>query len=188
MGGTIDVSSVVGKGSEFVIEVPLQLLEAPGLELAATKGISIVPDHEADRVWDFSGRRVLVAEDNSINAEIVVELLKLRHLDAELATDGAQAVALFRSQPPHHYDAVLMDIRMPVLDGLAATRAIRDSGRPDSLTIPIIAMTANAFEEDLEQSRHAGMDMHLSKPVDPQLLYDTLYHFIFLGRKKEENQ
>ena len=123
---------------------------------------------------DFAGRRILLVEDNEINMEIARTLLEFRNASVDGACNGQQAVEMFRSSPPNHYDAVLMDVRMPVMDGIAATQAIRSLDRADAATVPILAMTANAFAEDIEQSRKAGMNEHLAKPIEPETLYARL--------------
>lgn len=123
---------------------------------------------------DFAGRRILLVEDNEINMEIARTLLEFRNASVDVACNGQQAVEMFRSSPPNHYDAVLMDVRMPVMDGIAATQAIRGLNRADAATVPILAMTANAFAEDIEQSRKAGMNEHLAKPIEPETLYARL--------------
>ena len=123
---------------------------------------------------DFAGRRILLVEDNEINMEIARTLLEFRNASVDVACNGQQAVEMFRSSPPNHDDAVLMDVRMPVMDGIAATQAIRGLNRADAATVPILAMTANAFAEDIEQSRKAGMNEHLAKPIEPETLYARL--------------
>ena len=128
---------------------------------------------------DFSGKRVLVAEDNAINAEIAKKLLEGRHFTVEVAPNGLKAMEMFVKNPVHYYDVILMDVRMPVMDGLQATSNIRRWDKEDARTIPIVAMTANAFDEDVEKSRAAGMNAHLSKPIEPELLYRTLYRIIY---------
>lgn len=109
-----------------------------------------------------------------INAEIMSELLEMRDMKVEHAENGQIAVDLFSNHPRNYYDAILMDVRMPVMDGLTATIAIRGLKRPDAKTIPIVAMTANAFDEDVQRSLQVGMDAHLTKPVEPDHLYETL--------------
>ena len=123
---------------------------------------------------DFAGRRILLVEDNEINMEIARTLLEFRNASVDGACNGQQAVEMFRSSPPNHYDAVLMDVRMPVMDGIAATQSIRGLNRADAATVPILAMTANAFAEDIERSRKAGMNEHLAKPIEPETLYARL--------------
>ena len=123
---------------------------------------------------ELKGRRVLLAEDVDVNAEIMVMVLGMREIDADVAENGRIAVEKYLEHPAGYYDAILMDMRMPEMDGLEATRRIRASGREDAETIPIIALTANAFDEDVQQSMQAGLNAHLSKPVEPDALFDTL--------------
>ena len=123
---------------------------------------------------DLKGKRVLLAEDVMVNAEIMMMVLSMREMAAEHAENGRVAVEMFSGHEPGYYDAILMDMRMPEMDGLEATRTIREMDRPDAKTIPIIALTANAFDEDVQRSMQAGLDAHLSKPVEPELLFETL--------------
>ena len=123
---------------------------------------------------DLKGRRVLLAEDVPVNAEIMMMVLAMREIDADLAENGRIAVDKFLEHPAGYYDAILMDMRMPEMDGLEATRTIRACGREDAKKIPIIALTANAFDEDVQRSLQAGLNAHLSKPVEPEALFDTL--------------
>jgi len=124
--------------------------------------------------YDFSGKRVLLAEDNDINAEIAKSILEMKHCAVDVAENGAIAIETFAASPVGHYDAILMDVRMPVMDGLDATRIIRAMKRADGKKVPILAMTANAFQEDVNMSLEAGMNAHLAKPIDPPALYATL--------------
>ena len=126
----------------------------------------------------LEGRRVLIAEDMEINAEILIELMEMEGMTAEHGENGRIAVDMFEKSPVGYYDAVLMDMRMPVMDGLEATRVLRALDRPDAKTVPIIALTANAFDEDVQRSLQAGMTAHLSKPVEPDRLYATLRRLI----------
>ena len=126
----------------------------------------------------LAGRRVLMAEDVEQNAEILADLLDLEEIESEHAVNGEEAVKMFADSPAGYYDAVLMDVRMPVMDGLSATRAIRALDREDAGTVPIIAMTANVFDEDVERSLQAGMNAHLSKPIEPDRLYETMAKLI----------
>lgn len=123
---------------------------------------------------NLEGRRILLAEDMEINAEIMKEILSIKSIDVEHAEDGQIAYDMFKDSKEGYYDAVLMDMRMPNMDGLEATRAIRQLDRQDAKSVPIIALTANAFDEDVQRSLQAGLDAHLSKPVDPDSLFDTL--------------
>ena len=131
--------------------------------------------------YDFTGRRVLLAEDNAINTEVAVMLLESKGFAVDTAENGLRALELFSKSPTGYYDAILMDIRMPLMDGLTAAANIRHLSNQDAGTIPIIAMTANAFDEDIEKSRAAGMDAHLAKPIDPGRMYQTLYDFIYMA-------
>ncbi len=144
-----------------------------GIEQAANTGM------EEEKILEIlSGRRVLMAEDVEQNAEILADLLEMEEMVPEHAENGQKAVEMFAQSGEGYYDIILMDVRMPVMDGLSATKAIRAMGRPDAQTIPIIAMTANVFDEDVEKSLQAGMNAHLSKPVEPDRLYETMVRMI----------
>ena len=127
---------------------------------------------------DLKGRRVLLAEDVAVNAEIMMMVLSMREMLVDLAENGQVAVERFAEHEPGYYSAILMDMRMPVMDGLEATRLIRAMDRPDASAIPIIALTANAFDEDVQRSMQAGLNAHLSKPVEPEALFETLEHLV----------
>ncbi|MCR5842412.1 MAG: response regulator [Oscillospiraceae bacterium] len=131
-------------------------------------------DQDVSASTGLAGRQVMVAEDMELNAEIMMDLLEMEEIRSERAENGQIAVNMFLEHPAGYYDAILMDVRMPVMDGLTATRTIRALDRPDAKSIPIIAMTANAFDEDVKQCLQAGMNAHLSKPVEPERLYETL--------------
>ena len=130
------------------------------------------------RKADLKGRKILLAEDMPVNAEIMIMVLQMREIDAELAENGRIALEMFEKSAPNYYDAILMDMRMPEMDGLEATQKIRALPREDAKTVPIIALTANAFDEDVQRSLQAGMNAHLSKPVEPEVLFETLEHMI----------
>ena len=123
---------------------------------------------------DLTGRRILLAEDMAVNAEIIMMILGLKDVEVEHAENGKVAVQLFGEHEAGYYDAILMDMRMPEMDGLTATELIRTMEKPDSISIPIIALTANAFDEDVQRSMQAGLNAHLSKPVEPDALFETL--------------
>ena len=127
---------------------------------------------------DLSGLKVLIAEDVEINAEILEMTLQMKGIESETAENGRIAVEMFSSHPEGYYAAILMDMRMPEMDGLEATRTIRSMDRADAKTIPIIALTANAFDEDVQRSLQAGLNAHLSKPINPDALFDTLKELI----------
>ena len=127
---------------------------------------------------DLTGKRILLAEDMQVNAEIMTMVLEMREMQVEVAENGLIALNKFEASEPYYYDAVLMDMRMPEMDGLESTRRIRSLEREDAKEIPIIALTANAFDEDVQRSLQAGMNAHLSKPVEPERLYSTLEDLI----------
>ena len=128
----------------------------------------------ARKVADLKNRRVLLAEDVAVNAEIMIMVLSMREIQVDHAENGRIAVEKFEEHEEGYYDAVLMDMRMPEMDGLEATRRIRAMNKSDAKTIPIIALTANAFDEDVQRSMQAGLNAHLSKPVEPDVLFETL--------------
>ena len=166
MGGSVSVSSEYGVGSEFVIELPFSVTEnSQMIDWQTDKSAS---SNKAEKTsYDFSGKHILLAEDNELNREIAVELLGTETgAIIEEAEDGQVAVDMFAASEMWHYDLILMDIQMPRLDGFEATRRIRAMERPDAAKVPIFAMTANAFAEDEEKSRQAGMNAHLSKPLE----------------------
>lgn len=129
-------------------------------------------------VSELDGKRILVAEDMTVNAEIVKQFLSINFMEVDHVKNGQEAVDLFTKSPEGHYDAILMDVRMPVMDGLAATKAIRASSHPNAKNIPIIALTTNYFDEDVQRSLEAGMNAHLEKPVEPEQIYRTLAELI----------
>ena len=129
--------------------------------------------------FDFTGKRILLAEDNQINTEVAVMLLESKGFQVDTAENGLRALEMFSKSETGYYDAILMDIRMPLMDGLTSSANIRHLSNADAETIPILAMTANAFDEDIEKSKAAGMNAHLAKPIEPNRLYQTLYDFIY---------
>lgn len=164
MGGSISVTSELGVGSTFVITIPFEIAPAP--EQTAEKN--------ANSDIDITGCRLMVVEDNDLNAEIAQMLLEDNGAVVTVVENGQRALELFESKPAGTFDAVMMDIMMPVMNGLYATRAIRRLERPDAKTIPIIAMTANAFDEDVKKCLEAGMNVHLSKPLDIEKVKQTI--------------
>lgn len=180
MGGRIRVSSEVGEGSVFTVDIPFDVPEEcpadEGEEAAPFEGPASAAGGPCS--YDFTGRRFLVAEDNELNLEIAVELLSMVGACVDGAATGLEALRAFADSEPGSYDVVLMDVQMPEMDGYEATRAIRGLDRPDAKSVPILAMTANAFAEDEERSRSCGMDGHLSKPLDIRLVYATIDGFL----------
>lgn len=173
MNGTISVESQKGKGSTFVMTVTL----TDTVDAGASKDLSIANAASEAQV-SLSGRRILVAEDVPINAKIVEKILKKQEMEVEIAHNGKEAVDFFSGHEAGYYDAILMDLRMPVMDGFEATRMIRGMDREDAARIPIIALSANAFDEDVQNSLQAGMDAHLSKPADPDEITGTIRKMI----------
>ena len=172
MGGHIDAYSEKGKGSTFIVNVNLKRVRNSGEKLRGQGDVQ-APD------YDFTGKRALLVEDNEVNIEITRNILLHKNLQVDVAVNGEEGVTHFLSHEPGYYDVILMDIRMPVMDGLTATRKIRESGREDGKTVPIVAMTANVFEEDVRKSLDAGMDAHLSKPIEITQMYAVLDSMIY---------
>ena len=173
MDGDITVESKKGAGSTFTVEVTLKNTE---FDRSLKQDKALEEDHKEP--VELAGKYILLAEDMLINAEIMKQVLTMKGLEVDHAENGKQALELFEKSDMDHYAAVLMDVRMPVMDGLAAAEAIRALDRVDAKDVPIIALTANAFDEDVKRSLQAGMNAHLSKPVDPEMLYKTLERMI----------
>ena len=167
MNGSIEIASEVGVGSTFIVTIPFEIAPAP----------EEMPVKEQIQNADIHGLNLLVAEDNDLNAEIAETLLTDAGAKVTIVKDGKQAVDLFRASEPDRFDAILMDIMMPVMDGLTATREIRAINRRDAKQIPIIAMTANAFEEDAKKCFAAGMNAHIPKPFQIEKVKRTLVQY-----------
>ena len=168
MGGTIDVESELGQGSCFEVLIDLRIAEDRKVVLTAQEEID-EPDSNT-----LKGMRFLCAEDNELNAEILMELLKIEGAECIICENGERVLEAFEQSAPGDYDMILMDVQMPVMNGYDATRAIRRSSHELAKTIPIIAMTANAFSEDIQHSLAAGMNAHVSKPVEMKVLEKTI--------------
>lgn len=169
MGGDIRVESKVDHGTTFVVTLPFAV---------ARDGAAGDATPDGDPLERVAGLRVLVAEDNDVNMEIALEMLEMAGVDATPAWDGSEALEAFRASEPYSFDAILMDMRMPVMDGCAATSAIRALDRPDAATVPIVAVTANAFAEDIVATTVAGMDAHVAKPIDFPALFSLLAELV----------
>ena len=168
MGGTIDVESEPGQGSCFEVFMDLKIAE----ERSASPASQAETEEQDGNI--LKGMRFLCAEDNELNAEILTELLKIEGAECTICENGKRALETFEQSVPGDYDMILMDIQMPVMNGYEATKAIRRSSHELAKTIPIIAMTANAFSEDIQHSLAAGMNAHISKPVDMKTLEKTI--------------
>lgn len=170
MGGTIEVDSTVGKGSVFTISVDVPYVVKDDLWTKSSSGSNDISSV-------CSGMHLLVAEDNTLNYEVISELLSMNGITCDHASDGAVCVEMFRESAPGAYGGILMDLQMPVMDGIEASYAIRKLDHPDAASIPIIAITANAFAKDIERCRLAGMNEHLSKPLNIRQLISILSKF-----------
>ena len=168
MGGTISCVSQLGKGTTFMISLPMELdLQAEEREI-----------QKKQEIKDIKGVRVLLTEDNDLNMEIAQFFLENAGAVVEKATNGQEALDIFRNSEIGHFDVILMDVMMPVMDGLTATREIRRLIRSDAGTVPIIAMTANAFQEDRKRVLEAGMNEHLAKPLESEKLIETIGRYV----------
>ena len=173
MGGTIEVESELGQGSCFEVIMNLKVVE--------NRSVSLEPQAEKEELDEniLKGMRFLCAEDNELNAEILIELLKIEGAECTICENGERLLNTFEQSAPGDYDMILMDVQMPVMNGYEATKAIRRSTHKLAKTIPIVAMTANAFSEDIQHSLAAGMDAHISKPVEMKVLKKTIRNIKF---------
>ncbi len=173
MGGRIEVQSEKHVGSSFHVVIPLKISTQPHPQSS-----------EAVQDVSLKGCRILIVDDHPENAEIVADLLELEDAESETAENGKIALEMFCNTPIDYYDAIIMDLRMPVMDGLEATRQIRALDREDARKVPILALTANAYESDIQETRQAGMNAHLTKPVEADVLYAELERAIREARKE----
>ena len=177
MGGTIEVASTQGVGTTFTVRLEFDYIDASSVPSEHSER------HESETAGTaLAGRHVLVCEDHPLNREIALALLSERGVKADVAGDGMAGVTRFVASPVDYYDCVLMDIRMPTMDGYAATEAIRALDRADAATVPIVAMTADAYSDDVDRCLRVGMDGHIAKPVEPAKLYELLTKLCAEGR------
>ncbi|MCR5294426.1 MAG: response regulator [Lachnospiraceae bacterium] len=167
LGGTITCRSDLGEGTTFTVVMGYDIATTEQIRMHQRQSVSY-----EDRV--LFGKNVLIAEDNSVNAEVIIRILASKGIHSELARDGQEAVEFFRAHGSYHYQAIIMDIMMPVMDGLAACEEIRKSDTADAETIPIIALSADATSETAQRCMNAGMNAHLLKPIDPERLFAAL--------------
>lgn len=180
MGGGIHVTSVQGSGSTFTVDLPFGKIKESGkpTRFSDINGRNDLAKDCYAVDYDFKGKRILLVEDNELNREIAEELIGVTGASMESAEDGVQAVEMFKESAEGYYDLILMDVQMPHMDGYEATRCIRALGRSDAQKVPIFAMTANAFAEDVQKSREAGMNAHISKPLDIRAVYKQMNRYL----------
>lgn len=180
MGGGIHVTSVQGSGSTFTVDLPFGKIKESGkpTRFSDINGRNDLAKDCYAVDYDFKGKRILLVEDNELNREIAEELIGVTGASVESAEDGVQAVEMFKESAEGYYDLILMDVQMPHMDGYEATRCIRALGRSDAQKVPIFAMTANAFAEDVQKSREAGMNAHISKPLDIRAVYKQMNRYL----------
>jgi signal transduction histidine kinase/ActR/RegA family two-component response regulator len=174
MGGTIQIESQKGKGTTVSVKMSFELADKSRINIAEAGE----PHGQSHAEHPLAGKNVLLAEDHPLNAQVARKLLEKKKINVIHAENGKVAVELFAASPAGGFDAVLMDIRMPRMSGLEAASAIRSMDRSDAATIPIIAISANAYPKDIQESLQAGMNAHLAKPVKPEELYETLEKFM----------
>lgn len=177
MGGEIVIDSMKGRGSDFTVYLTLPIAENQNVDKQALE------EERAVESFDYQGMHILMAEDNEVNAEIAVSILEMNGAKVDTVVDGQQAIEQFEVCPPGTYDFILMDIQMPVMDGRTASRAIRAMNRPDAKTIPIFALSADAFVEDQRLSAESGMNGHFSKPIDFEKMKKEIGKILIKGKR-----
>jgi FOG: CheY-like receiver len=171
MGGSIEVSSTEGKGTVFTVHLDLDLIQSE------MKDGSQDETNKADEAEfpGLIGKRALICEDNALNLQIVETILERSGMLTDGAENGQEGLNMFLASKPGYYDIILMDLRMPVMSGIAAAKAIRELDRPDSLSVPIIAVSADAYQENVDECIASGMNGHIAKPIDASVLLKTVY-------------
>lgn len=168
--GSINIKSKSGSGTSVTVELPFKYKNN---QTKLSKN-----DHSENSEKSIAGKNILVTEDNALNREIISELLKSQNANVELAVDGLDAVKKYNNSADNYFDLILMDVQMPNLDGYEATAQIRNSEKPDAVTIPIIAITAHSFESDITKALSSGMNAHISKPINVDDMFKTLHKYI----------
>lgn len=174
MHGTIWLKSATGEGSTFYVQI--NTIQVPSVPTALNEKAIVSDAISIDTI--LTDKRILLCEDHPMNTVIVQQLLEKKGMHVDTAANGQIGLDLFNQSPPNYYSAILMDIQMPIMDGMTATREIRKLQRSDAQSVPIIAMTANAYDIDIQNSLDAGMNAHTAKPIEPELVYETLARFI----------
>lgn len=180
MSGEISVESVLGQGSRFTVTLPLKTIQSSSAPEETTPAAAPAP-------FDWDSRCILLAEDNELNRELAAEAIRQLGARVLTAVNGAEAVQLFQAQAPYSVDVILMDMQMPVMDGCRAAEIIRQMDRPDAAEVPILAVTANAFAEDIDRTTKAGMNDHISKPINFKVLTQTMQRLIVLWQAREKH-
>lgn len=175
MDGTIKVKSELNKGTEFTITIPFKVCE---------ENNSIKTTVKQDQNFSLKELNILVVEDNKLNMEILSEVLTLEGANVTKAYDGLEGIKAYMQEKDYFFDIILMDIKMPNMDGIHATMSIRNLPKADAKTIPIIAVTANAFTDDIDASKQAGMNAHLAKPINFAILKDTIKSLLDSSKDK----
>ena len=170
MGATLRIESTVGEGSKFFVRMCFKKDKEVQRNFVQEDGLSIL---------DATGKNILVVEDNDTNMEIIKAILERTHAHVTCAWDAEEAIDIISKSKEGRFDLILMDIQMPGMDGYSAARAIRNMDRKDAVTVPIMAMTANAFAQDVEKALNAGMNAHIAKPIDVDELFQKMYHFLY---------
>jgi signal transduction histidine kinase len=179
MGGTISVKSRIGFGTTFIVRFEFDTLQADSSDASFHSSAN---SHDNDS--DLSGMHILICEDHPLNQEIARALLEEKGAIVRIAENGQKGVDFFSHSSVGYFDCILMDLRMPVMDGLKAAKAVRASARPDASTVPIFAMTADAFSDDIQKCHDAGMNGHISKPIDPEILYKSMHDILNAAKEK----
>ena len=188
MNGTIHVESGLNQGTCVTVTVFLKLPEPEDSSVKEQEEENVPADEPKDEIPSFEGKRILLVEDNELNREIAMEIIGSTGVVIETAENGQEAVEMFEHVPEGYYDLIFMDIQMPVMNGHEAARNIRKLENTRKRRVPVVAVTANAFLEDIQMSKEAGMDGHLAKPLDIQLLMETMRKWLTAWNRSAEEE